>query len=270
MLMQQTPMTEGPSASFGGQATEVSSDAFCPTPTEQSHQILDRLSELHVVRSSVDLKREGRRKVLRFATEPAQKPVKRGKEERSLEFRLTPSIFDARKKMKRSLRSCLMKRRRKHGVTKRVRFSPSSPGTDVEMESTFGLSWESQTSFSIEDGMKKRAASLRARNKRFKEVHRRSHSPSSPAFRSRTLRERDAKPHPSIDVEDPGFVSRLHATVHSPPAPQSDDDYNITSMKDGGDKDENRSVRHLNWSGANRKSNSSESRTGNISEDSLK
>jgi len=208
--------------------------SFEPTGAlgQPQQQILDELSKLHV-RSSSDLKREGgrnNRKVLRFATEPAQKPVKRVKEDRCQGFELTPSAFDARKKMKRSLRSCLMKRRRKHGITKRVRFSSSSPGTDLDSGHASGSSWGSPTS-ATEDRRKNRATILRTRKKRFKEAHPRSLSPTSPLFRRRELREGEVKTHPTISINEPSFMSRLHATVYSPPAPRCDDEEAKASME---------------------------------------
>jgi len=91
--------------------------------------LADDLRRLHVVPPSPDADvKDKPTKVLRFATEPT-KPVKRSSStEDSFKLMLTPSSFDARKKMKRSLRSCLTKRNRnamkRQGVTKRVRFSP--------------------------------------------------------------------------------------------------------------------------------------------------
>ncbi|GAB5359155.1 hypothetical protein AAMO2058_000520400 [Amorphochlora amoebiformis] len=98
-----------------------------------SQNIVEKLRKLHVLWPANDTKPQAKKptptKVLRFATVPVHKSVKRGKSDESLKISLTPSLFDARKKLKRSLRSCLAKprrdlARRKNAYYKRVRFSP--------------------------------------------------------------------------------------------------------------------------------------------------
>eukprot|EP00466_Bigelowiella_natans_P001695 jgi/Bigna1/89775/estExt_fgenesh1_pg.C_550068 len=182
------------------------------TPAEEPH-LLEGMKMLHVMRkeSSGDSKREisSRTKILRFATEPNQKSVKRGMDdwEGSTKFALVPSRFDARKKIKRSLRSCLMKRRRKQGRTKRVRFSNMDTaaticsryrslirGSEDSPSQSAGLSSLAVASEEMvrsqPDGREPSFCSLTVRldntdrvrkKKRFKECHPRSFSPKRKA-----------------------------------------------------------------------------------------
>mmetsp|Transcript_6045 Transcript_6045/g.8384 ORF Transcript_6045/g.8384 Transcript_6045/m.8384 type:complete len:333 (-) Transcript_6045:336-1334(-) len=204
------------------------------TRVEPDEKIRERLSRLQMMGPGLESvtehesKREERRKVIRFATEPIQKSVKRGKgseEEDSTKFMLLPSRFDARKKLKRSLRSCLMERRRpKKTITKRVRFFEKGDSSMGDSQGSPELSPVGMISPHGNRMLKKRASILRTRKKRFKECHARSNSPSTTleslslsSGNKKNLLETKEKPH--VNTTNPStFHRKIHPTMHSPPA----------------------------------------------------
>mmetsp|Transcript_14836 Transcript_14836/g.27977 ORF Transcript_14836/g.27977 Transcript_14836/m.27977 type:complete len:296 (+) Transcript_14836:49-936(+) len=195
--------------------------------------LADDLRRLHVVPPSPGDVKDKPTKVLRFATEPT-KPVKRSSStEDSFKLLLTPSSFDARKKMKRSLRSCLTKRNRnamkRKGVTKRVRFSPfghsekkfSEPSCISADEGTESGQGSDSATSCARSGSRRRRVIVK-RRKRFKD---RRHVRAELKLDDEELPP-DTPTSPQR-CPSTGLTKKLMPTMLSPPATKTDNISNL-------------------------------------------
>lgn len=133
---QSGPLNPSPDLARFSSRPEVGLQGELGDNSTRPRNIVERMADLSVEMTLDEKSSDHPPKVLRFATEPAQRKIKRRgdtpdavRKEKERTLSLSSSRTEERKKkMKRSLRSCLTKRnrnsvRRKSMFTKRVRFT---------------------------------------------------------------------------------------------------------------------------------------------------